>query len=271
MNFDMTDFAEDVISASHEMPVLVDFWAEWCAPCRALSPVLERLAERFKDQWKLVKINSDQYSDIASQYGVRGIPNVKLFIDGKVANEFTGALPENMILDWLKKAIPGKSDKNIKTAEDLLSHGKTDDAVSLLYDIIKNEPANEHAKVLLSKALFFTKPDESIKLLEGIDELSEYSETVNSIRTFARLIELSKDGKQLPDSAAKPVYLQAIEDIKNNDFDSALSRFIEVIRDDRYFDDDGARKACIAIFKYLGEDNETTIKHRRDFGSALYV
>ena len=271
MNFDLNDFTEDVIKKSIDIPVLVDFWAEWCGPCRALSPVLEKLANEFIGSWTLIKINSDEHPELAEEYGIRSIPNVKLFSGGKVVNEFLGALPENKIRDWLKKAIPGKNEKEIATVEEIISSGEFTKAKKVLENILSNEPENQKARIMLAKLIFFDDYEKSLKLIGQIDEGSEYSELIESLKTFVHLFSLKNAHEQLTDSPVKILYLQAISELQKQNFDSALNKFIEVIRNDRYFDDDGARKACIAIFKYLGEENELTIKHRRDFGRALYV
>jgi putative thioredoxin len=98
-------FQKEVLDKSREKPVVVDFWAPWCGPCRILGPTLEKLARQNKGKWRLVKINSDRQPELARRYGVRGIPAVKLFVDGDVVDEFVGALPEHQVKAWLEKAI----------------------------------------------------------------------------------------------------------------------------------------------------------------------
>ena len=111
LDLEPIDLQSDIIEASKRTPVLVDFWAEWCGPCLMLSPVLEKLAGEAGDAWILVKVNTEIQPEIATQYNIRGIPNVKMFVGGEVAGEFLGAMPEGQIKDWLKENLPkdGKS------------------------------------------------------------------------------------------------------------------------------------------------------------------
>ena len=266
---EVNDFQKEVIEKSYEKPVLVDFWAEWCGPCKMIGPVLEKLAEENKDSWELVKVDTDNNQQIAMQYGIRGIPNVKLFLNGKVINEFTGALPEQAIKDWLRKSIPSKFADQIEHAKILLENGNASDARIILEDIHKGDLTNSEVKLLLAKILLFEDQKEALRLTQNVDGNLENIELAESINTLAELI--TRDVNTFPQSGVKTDYLTAIVDIKNQNFDAALIKMIEIIRIDRNYDDDGARKVCIAIFKFLGEEHEITLKHRRDFGSALYV
>jgi putative thioredoxin len=269
MNHEIMDFQKDVIEKSFDKPVLVDFWAEWCAPCRMISPILEKLAEENKDNWELVKVDTDKNQEIAIKYGVRGIPNVKLFRNGEAINEFTGALPEPAIKEWLKKSIPSKFADQIEHAKIYLKNGDVGTAKAILEDVHKGDINNSEVKVLLAKILLFENQKEAMRLVQNVDGDLNNIELAESIGTLAEL--LNCDSRSFPDSEVKEKYISAIDSIRKKDFDSALEKFIDVIRNDRNYDDDGARKACIAIFKFLGEDNDVTLKHRRDFGSALYV
>jgi putative thioredoxin len=269
MNHEVTNFQKDVLEKSFDKPVLVDFWAEWCAPCRLIGPILEKLAEENKENWELAKVDTDKNQDIATKYGVRGIPNVKLFRNGEVINEFTGALPEPAIKDWLKKSIPSKYADRLEHAKIILKNGDILTAKGILEDIHKGDLNNSEVKVLLAKILLFDNPEEAKRLVQNVDGNLENIELVEAIGTLAEL--LNRDSKSFPHSDLKEKYISAIDIIRKKDFDSALAKFIDVIRNDRNYDDDGARKACIAIFKFLGEDHDVTLKHRRDFGSSLYV
>ena len=102
-------FQTEVLDKSHDKPVVVDFWAPWCGPCRVLGPIIEKLARESGGRWRLVKINSDTHGALAQRYGVRGIPAVKMFVDGRVAAEFTGALPEPEVRRWLDAHLPATS------------------------------------------------------------------------------------------------------------------------------------------------------------------
>jgi putative thioredoxin len=266
-SYDVQDFTKEVVEQSYSTPVLVDFWAEWCAPCRMLSPILERLAKQANERWVLAKLNTEEHPEIARQFRISSIPNVKLFVEGTVKAEFIGALPEYAIKQWLEKNLPGKYDKQLETARSLLKDGKRDTAQTLLRQIIAAEPNQLQAKVMLASIVLFSNPTEALAFVQTIEE-EDVNEQVESITTLARLLLLSPD--VLPEKPAKPIYLGAIENLRNQQFEGALQKFITVIREDRYYDNDGARKACIAIFKFLGEEHEITLKYRRDFSSALY-
>lgn len=270
MSYDSKDFQKDVIEKSYEMPVLVDFWAEWCAPCKVLAPILEKVAEKNQDRFAFAKLNTEHYSRIATQYGIRGIPNVKLFVDGEVVNEFQGALPEAMIENWLDKNLPSPLRKKIAEAFRLVAEARIDEAQGLLKKILKAEPQNAEAAVLLGNIYLYSDATEAMAAVSFIEADSEFYQQAESIRNFGRLFQFADSPEQLSEDDVKAGYLQAIHSLKTKDFDTALNHFIEVLQSNRKYDDDGARKACIAIFKYLGEDNELTRKHRPAFSSALY-
>jgi putative thioredoxin len=268
MTLDIFDFQSDVLELSHHVPVLVDFWAPWCAPCRMLAPVLESLAEKHAGLWKLVKINTEEYPDIAGRYDIKGIPCVKLFIDGEVADEFSGSLPEYQIEQWLKKAIPSPYAKEVSMAEELCRQGKKIMALSLIEGVLHKDPENLKALALFIRLRLFSHSAEALQLSEKLEGEAEYGGLIESVAVISRLLTLSE--QILPEDPVRERYVEAVEHLAAERFDDALSAFITVIRENRYYDDDSSRKACIAIFRYLGEEHEITMKHRKVFDRALY-
>ncbi len=269
MKYEISDFASDVLERSKKLPVLVDFWADWCGPCKVLSPILERLAERNGDRWALATVDTDVHQDLATRYGVRGIPSVKLFVDGKVVNEFTGALPERAVDQWLAKALPGKYEKDLAAAQALLSREDYESARAILEGILAHEPGDEQARVLLAGTFVFSDASKAAELVGRIEEHSRYFPTAEAIRTYAALLEKETHPGALPEGPARARYLAALGYLARREFEPALENFIEVIREDRPYDDDGARRAVIAIFRLLGEEHPVTQKYRRAFSSAL--
>lgn len=270
MAFDVQDFQNDVIEASHEQPVLVDFWAPWCGPCRQLGPVLEKLAEE-TDEWTLAKVNTDDNPDPARRYGVRGIPAVKLFYEGNVVADFTGALPEHAVRKWLDENLPSASPSQLEKAQDALDRGDTDEAEALLWPLLDEDPDHVEAKVLLAQALAFSDPTRAQALAEDADIADPTLRQIReSVLTVARLTELAEESNTLPDAPGYEAYQDAIEALSEADYDTALRRFIEVIHTNRDYDDDGARKACVALFTLLGNDHPVTQEYRRTFDMALY-
>jgi putative thioredoxin len=269
MEYNVSDFEKDVIERSYSVPVLVDFWADWCGPCKILGPILERLAAQGDGTWALAKVDTEQHTDVANKYNVQGIPNVKLFVDGAVVNEFVGALPEYQVQRWLEASIPSKQRKKIAQAEAFLAAGNPEPARVLLAEVVSLEPGNIDARILMARSLVFTDPAQAAATIGNMDE-PKHADILNAIRVVAQLQTFAHDPGKLPDGTVRQLYLSAIQQLAARDFDGAVVQFIEVIRENRSYDDDGSRKACIAIFKLLGEEHPVTQRHRRDFSSALY-
>ena len=270
MPYDTDDFESDVIQKSYTVPVLVDFWAAWCGPCKTLGPILEDLAQQNKGEWVLAKLDTEKHPSIAAQYSIKSIPNVKLFVDGQVSDEFVGALPKPQVAEWLRNSMPSKYRVQLDGAKALLAENNMAQAKELLESVLAAEPQNEQALILMAQSLLASDSEQALKTIEPINMGSKYFEKAQAIRTLQGMFQQISDPESLPEDNIKNTYLGAIRHARENSFEESLSGFIDVVHKNRDYDNDGARKTCIAIFNLLGEDHEITKRYRRVLASALF-
>jgi putative thioredoxin len=272
------NFEAEVLERSNSVPVLVDFWAPWCGPCKVLGPLLEKLAAEYAGEFLLAKVNVDENQGLASVFGIQGIPAVKLFKDGDLASEFTGALPEPMVREFLSKFLPSAADKEAEKAAELEDEGKISEAKAL-YQAILESDAN-HSKALLGMGRLAMNEGDQDAALNYLDKISEVAdERKEADRLIARLKlqggtaqnegALREKVKSDPDNVAARFELaQALAGVEK--YEEALSEFLNIVKTDRAFQDDAARKAMIQIFEVLGSDDPLTDKYRSELAAALF-
>ncbi|MDP2826141.1 MAG: tetratricopeptide repeat protein [Sulfuritalea sp.] len=259
----IADFQEKVIDASHRAPVLVDFWAEWCAPCRILKPILEKLAVEYGGRFVLAKLNSDRNQELAARYRVRGIPNVKAFVNGEMVDEFTGALPEAQIRAFIDGLLPSPAEPLRVAAQEARARGDTEIASSLLADALQLDPANETVKLDLAEIhLDQHQPNPARAILDALEHSAKDSVRVSALGARLKLVTAG--------AGADPAALAARIAANAGDLDArlqlahalalahdyrpALEQLLAIVRRDRKWQDEAARKAMLDLFTLLGGD-----------------
>ncbi len=271
VTYEISDFQTDVIERSRAVPVLVDFWAAWCGPCRMLGPTLEQLAREADGRWVLAKVDTEAHPELAERYGIQGIPNCKLFIDGEVADEFTGALPAEAVRRWLAGAIPSPANAAVDEAAAMLAQGRFYEAALALRAVLEREPRHDEARVLLGQVLLRLDPARVDEVVSPIGADSEHHERAAALRTLAALAQLADTPEALPAGAAKVHALAAARDLRAGDWDGALGALVEAMRAQRDGAGTIAREAGRAVYRLLGIRHPACERHHRGFASALNV
>ena len=273
------DFDRTVLQRSHELPVLVDFWAAWCGPCQMLMPVLANLAEEYAGKFLLAKVNTDVERGLAAQYGIRSLPTVKLFKDGRIVDDFMGVQPERTIRTLLDRHIPRPSDAMIDQAIAALRAGGAAEAQRRLEQVLQLEPNNDRARLELAGVHGAQgRFDEATALLDNLSADSKSDPRAAALRgrlEFARIAAAAPPVPDLEraiatnpgDCAAR--YQLAATRVLCGDYERALAELLEIVRRDRKFGDDAGRKAMLAVFNLLGTGNDLVKKYRTLLSSAL--
>jgi putative thioredoxin len=256
----IADFDEKVLAASLQVPVLVDFWAPWCQPCRILKPLLEKLTAEYGGKFILAKINSDENQELAQRYGVRGIPAVKAFVGGQLADEFTGALPEPQIREFLERLIPSPAEPMHREALALAAAGDLPAARKLLADAINLDPKNDVAYLdFVEMSIDANELDEAKELLDVIADRARDRSRVESLQARLQLamagssVDVDALRTQLAaDANLHEARLQLANALAvQQDYRGALENLIEIVRRDRKWNDEAARKAMLNLFTLL--------------------
>ena len=261
------------------MPVVVDFWAPWCEPCKVLKPMLEKLAEEYKGRFILAKVNSDESPELAQHFGVRSIPSVKVLFQGQLVDEFNGAIPESQIRAFLDRiALPeGPEQINLREqAAALVAEGKLDDALAILVQASQANPQDQAIQLDAVDVLMqLGRKDEAKQLLAG--DYANEPERANALRARLALLDGAADTAPLearlaanPDDHAARLELSKAYAAQSR-FREALDAALEVVRRDRFFDEGAGRKAILALFEALsGEQYDDLVREfRRKLSAAL--
>ncbi|MEJ2180359.1 MAG: co-chaperone YbbN [Gammaproteobacteria bacterium] len=273
------NFQLEVIEKSKSVPVVVDFWAPWCGPCQTLKPILEKLAEEYQGKFVLAKVNSDENQQLSTQFGVRGIPSVKAVCNGQIVNEFSGALPESAVREFLDSIIPNESEIKRQAAMNSYDAGDNTAALALLDQAILLDGNNHTAKI--NKAMLLVENNDTDSARALIAELPANIQQDESVKELATKIELNERINHLPD---KQTLLQQIQqdesnlqaridlashDMNDQSYEEAFELLFDVIRKDRNFGDGIARSTLLSVFTLIGPQDPRVRAARKTLASLL--
>ncbi|MGE0799031.1 MAG: thioredoxin [Lautropia sp.] len=271
-------FESEVIAASHRVPVLVDFWAPWCAPCRALGPVLEKAEDEAAGAFKLVKVNSDDNPELARALGIRGIPNVVLFKDGQPADQFVGAQPESRIRAFLARHVERPGDREIVKAREALAEKRYAEAATALSVVLAINPADAAARADYVIAL--TKLGRYEQARTAFAPLAGTAVTDLRLAAVGRMLDASEVAAGAEGEAELRAALDAAPSdhtrrmslanwlIAHGRWAEALEQLLHIASSDRSFGDDLARRSMLAVFELCG-DPALVAAYRRKLSAAL--
>jgi putative thioredoxin len=278
-------FVKDVIEESKRQPVLVDFWAEWCGPCKQLAPVLEKVVKAAKGKVKLVKMDIDKHPSIPGQLGIQSIPAVFAFVNGQPVDGFMGALPESQVVAFIERVtkdrIGGEEKDLLEAADAALIDGNAAGAADLYAQMLAQDASNVPALAGLARCYVETGAIEQAKqTLALVPEAKRNDTAVAAARAALDLVEQAKALGPLAELeqkvAANPLDHQARFDLAvalngNGRRQEAADNLLDIVKRDRKWNDDGARKQLVQLFEAWGPTDEATVAGRKRLSSILFA
>ncbi len=280
VDVNQSEFESEVVQASFQQPVVIDFWAPWCGPCKSLKPILEKLAEEYGGKFKLAKVNSDDNPEVSAHFSVRGIPAVKAMVNGQVVDEFTGAQPESFVREWLDKIIPSPAEEMRLAAQADLHNGDIGAALKKLGEASALDPKNEWVRVDAAEIMLSQGDlDEGKRLLDSVKDVDILkAPRVMQLIAHTKLAAMAESGEDEEGLkaaiAADEKNMEARLKLANlfvatGRYEEGMDQLIEIVRRDRKFQDDIGRKTLLDVFSLLGGQGELVAAYRRKLAGAL--
>ncbi len=276
----LSSFERDVIDASLEVPVLVDFWAPWCGPCKQLGPLLERLEREYGGRFKLVNVNSDRNPELVSSFNLQSIPHSVAFVDGNAVAQFAGAQPEAFVRAFLDRLIPNPSEIEHRAAREALAQGQPEVAEDYLKNAIALDPSNDGARLDIAGILLDRGEVRAART--HFEALSSNAAQLSTHSAMAARIDAATVAEALPPAetltrriGTEPEDLEARMDlaelhIARREFAPALDQLLEIVKRNRTYRDESARLKILAVFEMAADDPDLVTEYRGRLSSLLF-
>lgn len=265
------NFDEEVLAYSQKAPVVVDFWAEWCGPCKMLGPMLERLAQEAQGSFRLAKVNVDENVNLATRFGIHSIPAVKAFRQGKVVAEFVGVQPEGRLRDFLRSIAPSPADLALEKGFSLLELNRPEEAEATFRQVLQAIPGQPSALLGLAKSLLRQGlSEEAALILKHFPPSREFSAAQNLLPLAEALQEAERQISFPDDNPLDAAYYRALRLVKRGNLEAAMDCLLDILREDKRYRDDQARRLMVALLELLGESDPRTRQYRNELASVLF-
>jgi putative thioredoxin len=265
-----SDFDFQVLAYSQEIPVLVDFWAPWCAPCRVLSPILEKLAEEAQGGFRLALVNVDENPNLSKRYQVHSIPAVKAFRAGRIVAEFSGLRPENQLREFLRSITPSASDLAIEKGNSLLQMHQARQAELAFREALAED--NSHPGALLGLCQSLLQQGlgrQSLEIIKQFPASREYN-SAQALMPLAEALALSQEDLEETEKPLDAAYQRAVRLIQRGNTEAALDGLLDILREDKRYRNGKAKQLILAVFELLGESDPITQAYRSELASVLF-
>jgi putative thioredoxin len=269
VNVNEADFEYEVINYSHNLPVVVDFWAAWCVPCKTLGPLLERLAQEGRGAFRLAKVDVDESPNLALRFGVRSIPNVKAFSQGQVVAEFVGLQPEPRVREFINKLAPSQDTLELEKAQGLLEQHRWAEAETIYRRILKHNPDHSAALLgLVKSTLGQGRGRETLPILNEFPASREYS-AAQMLRPLAEAIALPPAYEADRDPLG-PAFQNSIRLAGRGNQPAAIDGLLDILRENKQYRNGLPRQLVVALLELLGENDPMTRQYRQELASILF-
>jgi putative thioredoxin len=270
IHVDESDFEYEVLQYSTQVPVLVDFWATWCIPCRVLGPKLEELAREAEGRFRLAKVNVDENARLAKQYKIRNIPAVKAFVDGHMVAEFSGVPSDEGLKTFLHRLAPTPEDLMFAKGNSLMELGEFDNAEDAFRQFLTSQPDHPGALLGLIRALLLQgEGREAAVLLGSFPASSEYS-TAQLLKPVAKAFSEYQDDAVESDQTLEAAFVNGIRLAKRGNILAAMDGFLEVLHTDRHYREGEVKDIFVGLLALIGDSHPDARQYRKDLSSALF-